>query len=63
LASQDDVEDEQYFVSQIDPFGVDVDRAQVNREIEQSNVGVRGLWEIRFHSQKNKGGSTWSRPI
>ena len=49
MASENDVENEEYFVGEINPFSMNVDRAQVQWEIEQPNEGVPGLWEIGFH--------------
>ena len=36
------IEEEKRFISQIHPFGVDVDGGQVQSEIKQSGVGVLG---------------------
>jgi len=41
LASENDVEDEEYFVGQINPLSMNVDRAEVKCEIEQPNEGMR----------------------
>ena len=49
MASYYDVEYEEYFVGQINPLSMNVDRAEVKCEIECSNIGVFGLWEIGFH--------------